>query len=246
MKRFALFALLLLAAPGWADPPPAAPAAPSVASIKARREKIAALQKEYAAKLDALVKEDAAEVVALNRELATLGVIGKVEPLSIGIGKPGKDGHSPVVKFGTGADADRLAIDGIVSGPHLTGPKGDPGSGPVVPPDAFQALLQAAYTAEPAADKAIQVAWLADFFTSASVPGTPIWANTNTADLLKVLLAVRHAKIPDTSLTKVRAVVDAELVKLFTLSSIPLDDVLKATAQAKFKIIGTALGGIVK
>lgn len=42
-------------------------------------------------------------------------------------GAPGIDGNSPVVGFGSGADADRLTIDGVVSGPHLTGPPGDPG-----------------------------------------------------------------------------------------------------------------------
>lgn len=39
-------------------------------------------------------------------------------------GDPGKDGHSPVVDFGTGEDFDRLSIDGRVRGPHLTGPSG--------------------------------------------------------------------------------------------------------------------------
>lgn len=32
-------------------------------------------------------------------------------------------------EFGTGPDADRLAINGVVQGPHLTGPQGDTGNG---------------------------------------------------------------------------------------------------------------------
>jgi len=44
-------------------------------------------------------------------------------------GTDGEDGHSPVVAFGTGGDADRLAIDGTPTGPHLTGSQGTPGVG---------------------------------------------------------------------------------------------------------------------
>lgn len=43
-------------------------------------------------------------------------------------GATGAAGHSPVVIFGSGADADRLTIDGVASGPHLTGPQGAPGT----------------------------------------------------------------------------------------------------------------------
>jgi hypothetical protein len=40
-------------------------------------------------------------------------------------GDPGQNGHSPVVAFGTTqATADQLTIDGVVTGPHLTGPAG--------------------------------------------------------------------------------------------------------------------------
>lgn len=41
-------------------------------------------------------------------------------------GGPGRDGKTPAVGFGTGADADRLTVDGVATGPHLTGPPGDP------------------------------------------------------------------------------------------------------------------------
>lgn len=43
-------------------------------------------------------------------------------------GATGSAGHSPVVIFGSGADADRLTIDGVASGPHLTGPQGATGA----------------------------------------------------------------------------------------------------------------------
>lgn len=36
-------------------------------------------------------------------------------------GDPGEDGHSPVVTM----EGDRLVIDGVIVGPHLTGPPGD-------------------------------------------------------------------------------------------------------------------------
>ncbi|MBK7982115.1 MAG: collagen-like protein [Candidatus Competibacteraceae bacterium] len=40
-------------------------------------------------------------------------------------GDPGQNGHSPVVAFGTTqATADQLTVDGVVTGPHLTGPAG--------------------------------------------------------------------------------------------------------------------------
>lgn len=50
----------------------------------------------------------------------------KGDPGDIGPkGDPGAAGHSPVVAFGTTqATADRLTIDGVVTGPHLTGPAG--------------------------------------------------------------------------------------------------------------------------
>jgi len=44
-------------------------------------------------------------------------------------GADGTDGHSPVVAFGTGGDADRLTVDGTPTGPHLTGPQGPAGEG---------------------------------------------------------------------------------------------------------------------
>jgi len=43
-------------------------------------------------------------------------------------GYPGADGHSPVVDFGSGGDADRLRVDSVVTGPHLTGPPGTDGA----------------------------------------------------------------------------------------------------------------------
>jgi len=43
-------------------------------------------------------------------------------------GADGADGHSPVLTWGAGADADRIAVDGVVGGPHLTGPAGADGA----------------------------------------------------------------------------------------------------------------------
>lgn len=39
-------------------------------------------------------------------------------------GQDGKDGKTPTVEFASGKDADRLKINGLVQGPHLTGPQG--------------------------------------------------------------------------------------------------------------------------
>lgn len=52
------------------------------------------------------------------------------ETASAVAGKDGEDGHSPVVTVA----GDQLAVDGKVTGPHLTGPKGPQGpSGPSGP-----------------------------------------------------------------------------------------------------------------
>lgn len=37
----------------------------------------------------------------------------------------GVDGHTPVIGFGQGSDVDRLTVDGVVTGPHLSGGGGD-------------------------------------------------------------------------------------------------------------------------
>lgn len=46
-----------------------------------------------------------------------------------GGGEPGEPGHSPVLTW----QGDQIAVDGVVSGPHLTGPAGDPGDDGVTP-----------------------------------------------------------------------------------------------------------------
>lgn len=58
---------------------------------------------------------------ALFAQLVQVADVGSLQ------GPPGADGHSPVLAFGAGADADRITIDGVASGPHLTGPQGDRG-----------------------------------------------------------------------------------------------------------------------
>jgi hypothetical protein len=43
-------------------------------------------------------------------------------------GADGQDGKEPVVEFAEGKDFDRLKINGVVKGPHLTGPAGKEGT----------------------------------------------------------------------------------------------------------------------
>lgn len=38
------------------------------------------------------------------------------------VGRAGREGHTPVIGFGTGPNFDRITVDGVVIGPHLTGP----------------------------------------------------------------------------------------------------------------------------
>src|SRR5262245_44876626 len=134
-RLLSLAALLLLAAPVLADDPK--PASPTIASIKARRERIAQL-----------LAEDAKEVAELNRELATLGV-GPIAALG-STGPPGPAG--PPGPQGPPGPA----------GPP--GPQGPPGPGPGPPPvpqpSTFTEKLQAAYTADTAPDKATSLSTL--------------------------------------------------------------------------------------
>lgn len=51
------------------------------------------------------------------------------EPFALEVALGGVPGHTPAIGFGTGADADRITADGVVIGPHLTGPPGPAGVG---------------------------------------------------------------------------------------------------------------------
>jgi hypothetical protein len=156
------------------DPPKPVPPAPvpTPAEILALRAKIAEL-----------VSQEAAMVAALNAELAKLGPsVQKVEASSIG--KPGKDGHSPVLTW----VGDQIAIDGKVTGPHLTGPIGPPGpQGPAGPPaptppilDPLGQALTAAWSFESSADKT-KVQDLASYYAAAALkPGGIIYDSGNT------------------------------------------------------------------
>jgi len=221
MKRLVLlFALCFVGGFVWgcrsqADPP--APAAPSVASIKARREKIAAL-----------LKEDAAEVAALNKELASLNAALKLEPFSAGAGKPGPAGppgpQGPIGPQGPKGDK---------------GDKGDPG-GPVVPPDAFQAAMQAAYTADIGADKASSLAVLwALYNTFAMNPPTGLATNQDALNWLKAKIEAdplnpADKRLKATELVGVRKAIGAELsATMGTPATKPLDGVRFATELSK-------------
>jgi hypothetical protein len=51
------------------------------------------------------------------------------EPFALEVALGGVPGHTPAIGFGSGADADRITADGVVIGPHLTGPPGPAGVG---------------------------------------------------------------------------------------------------------------------
>jgi hypothetical protein len=51
-------------------------------------------------------------------------------------GAPGADGHSPVLTW----SGDQIAIDGSVTGPHLTGPQGPAGPAGTVSPEVLEAI----------------------------------------------------------------------------------------------------------
>jgi hypothetical protein len=109
--------LVCLQPPDTKEPPLAPAAPPTVQDILKIRGQIAEL-----------VAKEATMRAAYDKENAKLGI-----PPSPGFsfgrpGKDGKDGHSPVVAWGLPGtpDFDRLSIDGKFTGPHLTGPKGDP------------------------------------------------------------------------------------------------------------------------
>ncbi len=148
MKRFAFAPLILLLAcyTPAADPVPTPPAPnpqPTIearlASIKARRDKIAAMVKEDNDEVAALT----AQVKAQNDALAKIGIANvspAIEPL--GIGRRGPAGPK-------GDKGDPGPVGPI--GPQ--GPKGDKGDPAPVPVDALTKAIQDAYTATPDAEK---------------------------------------------------------------------------------------------
>lgn len=177
--------------PKAAEPVPAP--TPTVADILKTREEIAKL-----------VAKEAAQVAALNADLKKLG-IAPVE--ATGIGRPGKDGHSPVLTWGTGADADRIAIDGKFTGPHLTGPQGPPAPGPVVPVDPFAQAIADAFAATPEAEKPL-VASLAAVWSNEAAN---LNSETTTQDVITTLIVGRKLKIGDGQLRALRTLIDTEL-----------------------------------
>lgn len=218
MRKLAIIILFAIAPLAFATDPPVTPkAAPSVASILARRAKIAEL-----------LKEDAAEVDAMNKEIAKLNGITKIESFSIG--KPGPPGpRGPPGPQGPKGD---------------TGPQGPPGPPAPTPVDTFAAAVQSAYDADVTPNKKQLTADLAALYTAWPVQAFSD-SNINTTDkLLANWLVARRALVKDTELTAVRAVVDAELKTLFGPTSIPFDAALKAKAIPVYQKIANALKAV--
>lgn len=65
--------------------------------------------------------------VSVEPQVVEVDFTPQVIEVEISTGPAGNDGHSPVVAMGSGADADRVTVDGVPVGQHLTGPKGEDG-----------------------------------------------------------------------------------------------------------------------
>lgn len=211
------------------DPAPAAP--PTVADIMATRAEIAKL-----------VAKEAKQVADLNLELKKLG-IAPLEAMGIGKpgkqGPPGKDGHSPVLTWGTGADFDRIAIDGVFSGPHLTGPPGSPAPLPV---DPFEKKVADAYQSTPDAEKALVPALVSLFKQSLSYVDT----DADTGVLFSRMVKGRRTVIMDSQLLALRQVMDKPILDLLGPNAVVLTSELRAMTKAMFQRNIDALGKVVR
>jgi hypothetical protein len=115
---------------------------------------------------------------------------------------------------------------------------------PPVPSDPLAAAVQAAYTAETDPAKSTQLALLTEVFTQGSTDIVMAPTVKTTADLFAKMLAVRKAVIPDTALTKVRAVVDADIIAVIGKTVVPMDATMQAKAKAEFAKLGQILSGV--
>jgi len=242
--RSAIVALLICTSAFAADPPKPSPepplVAPTVADVlKANADAEAAIIKAKAT-FEAW-KKDAAKI---DPSIAKLDfAIGKASRP----GPPGKDGHSPVLTWGTGADSDRIAIDGKFTGPHLTGPPGPPAP---VPVDAFVKAVQDAYTASPEANKATLTSNFAAVF-QAALDGKYVDTDPETGVLLARMLVARKLKIQDNELVGLRKVVTDTIQPLMGPSeaSQPLTDAAsgvgsRAAIKAQFQKIIDAIKAV--
>ena len=64
------------------------------------------------ASIDPITREISANVSKTTNEV--------IAEVSLGVGQKGETGHSPALTW----SGDQIAVDGVVSGPHLTGPQG--------------------------------------------------------------------------------------------------------------------------
>jgi len=111
---------------------------------------------------------------------------------------------------------------------------------PPPPPDTLAEDILAAFKADAGTDKAADIASLAALYRNAGkILDDP--AVTTLGALQAKLQAARRVLVPDDHLVGVRKVVNAELAKLGTSASAPLDDTLKAKAKAQFDRIAKAL-----
>lgn len=223
MKRLPLLfaiCITLAALPAFADPPAVAPA-PSISDVlKARADAVVALKK--CADVEA----------AFNKELAKIGA-KPVDPFLAGIGRQGPPGPK--------GDTGPMGPQGLRG---EKGDKGDPGPGPIVPPDAFLAAVQSAYSAETDATKARLVTDLAGLYTAWPAQAFADLSLNTTDKLLANWLIARRAICHDTELVKTRAVIDAELKQLFGPVAVPFDANLKARAVPVYQRIAAALGAV--
>jgi hypothetical protein len=100
----------------------AIPERPDVSTLGAR---LADLEGQLAGLAAPNLSDILSRLAALEVEAASLATPSRAEPAQAGSdagpkGAPGDDGHSPVLTW----SGDQIAIDAVVSGPHLTGPAG--------------------------------------------------------------------------------------------------------------------------
>jgi hypothetical protein len=111
------------------------------------------------------------------------------------------------------------------------------------PGDLFTQSLQAAYTADPAGDKAASLALLQQVWVQAGTAATDTSLKT-LGDLYTKLHTAANTVLGD-KLTGVRKVIEGELNRqLPTQSATALDDAVRAKCQAQFQRTATALRGI--
>lgn len=254
MRSLSLILTLFAATVVWPAEPVPTPTPPMPAPLPlkadalrtqalARVAELDAKAKDRKAKIEALLKEDEAEAAerkAVADAAKALGSAAPPAPEVIGIGKPGPPGHSPVLTW----VGDQIAIDGKVTGPHLTGPQGPAGPpGPQPITDPFAKAIADAWALESAADKA-HLKDLARLYAQAAVKptGTVYIAGNDTAKkIVGVLHAARVAMMQE-ALPNVREVLKKQLdTDLVMPENKPLDDAARDKIANAFLNVATHL-----